>query len=94
MKFQEYFNKVNKGISTVEQIKINTLIDELNSRIDTNKQIHLIGNGGSAANCYHIIGDYIKTFTLLNKRINIKCYSDNSCYISAAANDFRLFINL
>ena len=87
MTFKEYCNRLNIGIESIDIATLSTLIEQIKSRINTNNQILLIGNGGSAANCYHIVGDYTKTFSLINKKINIKCFSDNTCYLSAAAND-------
>ena len=46
-----------------------------------------MGNGGSAANAQHIVGDYSKTFALLGKAINIISLSENSCYVTALSND-------
>ena len=59
----------------------------------------LIGNGGSAANAHHIVGDYSKTFAMISKCINIHSLADNACYITAVSNDldysevFELLIN-
>ena len=84
---KEYGNNLSKAIDTVNQLHVDELMDEVLNRIDGLFNIYLVGNGGSAANAHHIVGDYSKTFALLGKAINISSLSDNACYITAASND-------
>ena len=96
---KEYGDNLNKAIGSVDQIKVELLVKELLKKIEGNGEVHLLGNGGSAANAHHIVGDYSKTFALLNKNLRINCLSDNGCYITAVSNDldyssvYELLIN-
>ena len=85
--FAEYGNKLFKSIETIEETLIEEIKKELYKRMDGQSEIFLIGNGGSAANAYHIAGDYLKTFSILGKRLKINCLSDNGCFLTAASND-------
>ena len=85
--FVSYTSKIKKALDNIEKRKIDALYQEIKKRIDTKFSIHLIGNGGSAANASHIAGDFSKTFTMLGLKLNIICESDNSCYLTAASND-------
>ena len=90
---------LHKALNTVNQIKLEFLKDEIIKRIDGDGEIHIIGNGGSAANAHHIVGDYMKTFSFCGKRLRINCLSDNACYLTATANDldysqvFEILVN-
>ena len=97
--FTKYINMLHKALNTVNQIKLEFLKDEIIKRIDGDGEIHIIGNGGSAANAHHIVGDYMKTFSFCGKRLRINCLSDNACYLTATANDldysqvFEILVN-
>ena len=54
---------------------------------DGKNEVHIIGNGGSAANAHHIVGDFSKTFCLYKQNLRISSIGDNGCYLTAAAND-------
>ena len=60
---------------------------EILKRINGLSNIYLVGNGGSAANANHIVGDFSKTFATLGHYININSLAENSCYITAVSND-------
>jgi len=46
-----------------------------------------MGNGGSAANAIHIVGDYMKTFSFLGYKPRISTPFDNACFLTAVSND-------
>lgn len=83
----DYGKEISETLSKVNNDYIKLLTQEILSRVDGNSEIFLIGNGGSAANAHHISGDYSKTFAMLGKSLKITSLSDNSCYLTAAAND-------
>ena len=87
MSLIEYSQRLSKAIESIDIKSISKLTDEIVRRIDGQGEIHLIGNGGSAANAHHIVGDFSKTFCVLEKRLRINCLSDNGCFITAASND-------
>lgn len=96
---KDYGNTLAKALETIDESLVNKLKEEIFNRIGTIDQIFLIGNGGSAANAHHIVGDYSKTFAMIGKCINMYSLADNSCYITAVSNDldysevFELLIN-
>lgn len=85
--FHQYKDSLNKALNTINQDHLDILYKEIKKRLDGYASIHIIGNGGSAANASHIVGDYTKTFAFMNLKINIKNHSDNICYLTAASND-------
>ena len=85
--FNNYIEILNKALKTVNVTKLDEIKSEIMKRVDGDGEIHLLGNGGSAANAHHIVGDYMKTFAFCSKNLKINCLSDNSCYLTAAAND-------
>ena len=85
--FKEYKKSLNKALETLSQDKLDILYEEIKKRLNGSSAIHILGNGGSAANASHIVGDYRKTFAFMKLKINIKTHSDNACYLTAASND-------
>ena len=83
----DYKNNLMKALDTLIQKDIDILFEEIKKRLDGSSAIHILGNGGSAANASHIVGDYTKTFSLMNSKIRIINHSDNICYLTAASND-------
>ena len=57
-----YGKNLSIALDTVEEALILKLKNEIKNRIDSDKNIYLVGNGGSAANAHHIVGDYSKTY--------------------------------
>ena len=84
---RNYGENLLKAINSIDQENVNKLIDKLLLKLNGNGEVHLLGNGGSAANAHHIVGDFSKTFAILNKNLRINCLSDNGCYITAVSND-------
>ncbi len=84
---KKYGKNLSIAINTINETLVLKLKDEIKSRIDSENNIYLVGNGGSAANAHHIVGDYTKTFSIIGKSININSLSDNSCYLTAVSND-------
>ena len=85
--FQKYKDSLNKALNSINQENLDVLYKEIKKRLNGSSSIHIIGNGGSAANASHIVGDYKKTFTFMNFKIKINNHSDNICYLTAASND-------
>lgn len=85
--FQKYKDSLIKALDSINQEKLDILYKEIRKRLDGSSSIHLIGNGGSAANASHIVGDYKKTFAFMNLKIRINNHADNICYLTAASND-------
>jgi len=85
--FKDYSERLNNALNTVGQYQIDQIHDQIVKRINTNSNIYVFGNGGSQANAHHIVGDYIKTFSLAGMKLKISCLADNICYLTAASND-------
>ena len=86
--FKKYTNALNDSlIKLSENDSIEELFNHFKDSLNSDKEIHIFGNGGSAANAYHIAGDFTKTLTLFSQNLRISSISDNGCYISAASND-------
>ena len=86
----EYGERLLEALKTVDMNFLEFLSSEISERMNNKGEIFIVGNGGSAANAHHISGDYLKTFALIGKLIKISCLSDNTCYLTAAANDVEL----
>ena len=84
---KDFGRSLSNAFDEIDQSFVDNLEDEILKRIGGSSNIFLVGNGGSAANAHHIVGDYSKTFAVLGKSINIISLSDNSCYITALSND-------
>ena len=58
LSIKEYVNKFASSFNSINEDKIDELKNEMLNRVNTNREIFIIGNGGSAANANHIAGDY------------------------------------
>ena len=85
--FSDYILRLTQALDNIQEESIDYLYSQIKKRIDSKHSIHLIGNGGSAANASHIAGDFTKTFTMLGLKLNFISETDNSCYVTAASND-------
>ncbi len=82
-----YISKFASSFENIDEEKLGQLEEEMIKRVNTNKEIFIIGNGGSAANANHIAGDYLKTFSLAGLNFKINSLSESTCYLTAASND-------
>ena len=86
--FKNYIDNLNIALlSLVEENSILELYNHFKNSLNSANEIHIFGNGGSAANAYHIVGDFTKTLALYSQKLKISSISDNGCYLSAASND-------
>ena len=86
--FKKYTNSLKDALEKLsENDSIEKLFNHFKDSLNSDKEIHIFGNGGSAANAYHIVGDFTKTLTLFSQNLRISSISDNGCYVSAASND-------
>ena len=87
-KFKNYITELNNSlIELVDDESLELLFEHFKTALNTEKEFHIFGNGGSAANAYHIVGDFTKTLALYSQTLKISSVSDNGCYVSAASND-------
>ena len=85
---QQYINNLtnilnNLDLNIIEQIK-----NALESTINNNSKIYIIGNGGSAATASHMANDFSIGLKLGKIRnFNVESLADNSAICTAIAND-------
>ena len=84
---KEYVNKFALSFRNINEDKIEELKKEILNRVNTSKEIFIIGNGGSAANANHIAGDFLKTFSSAGMNFKINSLSESTSYLTAASND-------
>jgi len=84
---KEYVNKFASSFRNINEDKIEELKKEMLYRVNTSKEIFIIGNGGSAANANHIAGDFLKTFSSVGLNFKINSLSESTSYLTAASND-------
>ena len=85
--FSDYTNKLNQALKTIDQKALDIFYSEIKKRINLKGSIYFFGNGGSLANCEHIVGDFRKTLLFGSKGINIQSLGGNLAYLTAVAND-------
>ena len=85
--FKKYKKSLNIALDTIKQDNLDILFSEIKKRLNGSSSIHILGNGGSAANASHIVGDFTKTFAYMECKLKIFNHSDNISYLTAASND-------
>ena len=90
---KEYFYKLNEGLNNLDKNQINKIIDVLYNAWDKQKQIFILGNGGSASTASHFACDIGKGTLGRNyndksvKRFKVISLTDNVATITAYGND-------
>lgn len=85
---KNYVIESNKVLNEVNQSKLDEAIELLFDAWKKNKQVFVIGNGGSASNATHFAADLAKTIIVgENKGIRAIPLSDNIPLLSAWTND-------
>jgi D-sedoheptulose 7-phosphate isomerase len=83
-----YFDNLKKTIDLINVNQINNLMNLLTDALYENKQIFVMGNGGSAATASHYVCDFNKGLSLnKQKRFKFICLNDNVPTMMAYAND-------
>tara|TARA_B100000965_G_C19571812_1_gene749488 strand:+ start:194 stop:772 length:579 start_codon:yes stop_codon:yes gene_type:complete len=91
IKINEYFSEVSKIIANLkkEQFKINKIKDIIIEANKKNRKIFLVGNGGSAADADHFVGELVCTFNNKNRKpFEVFSLNQNNIAMSAWSNDF------
>jgi len=86
----EYLENLYLAMNQIKGLNyenLSKLEREIVLRLDGSSEVHIIGNGGSAANAHHVVGDYTKTFAGYSTKLRITTIADNGCYLTASAND-------
>jgi D-sedoheptulose 7-phosphate isomerase len=83
-----YFDNLKKVIDLINVSQINNLMNLLTDALHENKQIFIMGNGGSAATASHFVCDFNKGLSWnKQKRFKFICLNDNIPTMMAYAND-------
>jgi len=90
MEIKDYSKILYQKLQLVDDTSVMTLINDIHKVYNEDKQIFIIGNGGSAAKASHLAQDLSKgvlTDQKVKKRIKAISLTDNIPYITALAND-------
>src|SRR3989344_584221 len=88
----DYFKQIKQALDDIDQTQIYTIVKLLFEAYRKNRQIFIIGNGGSAATASHFAADLSKgtlkrVYDLHEARFRVISLTDNMAYFSALAND-------
>ena len=87
-KIENYLDRLQNTISALDREEINTFINLLLKARDEDKNIFIIGNGGSAATASHYCCDFNKGASYgFDKRFKFICLHDNMATLMAYSND-------
>jgi D-sedoheptulose 7-phosphate isomerase len=89
---REYMDSLCRVIAMVDERRIAELVSELQRAYDEDRQIFIIGNGGSAGTASHMACDLAKTVLgrkpdKSRRRFRVLSMTDNVPLITALAND-------
>jgi D-sedoheptulose 7-phosphate isomerase len=83
-----YFDKLKNVIDTIDVNQVDNLMNLLVDALQNERQIFIMGNGGSAATASHFVCDFNKGLSYgKQKRFKFICLSDNVPTVMAYAND-------
>jgi D-sedoheptulose 7-phosphate isomerase len=84
-----YITAQHKALDSISTQKLETLIHVLKDAWRSERQIFVIGNGGSASNASHFATDLGKgSSDKLGKRFRVLSLTDNISWITALGNDY------
>lgn len=85
----QYIDQQKKTLSSIPVEKVSTLINIFKKALADDKQIFVIGNGGSASSASHFVTDLGKGSSDKTYR-RFRCHSlnDNNSWITAVGNDY------
>src|SRR3989344_4209735 len=84
----DYLKESSKIALKIDQKVIKKIIDELYRAWKENKNVFLMGNGGSATIAMHFMNDWGKgTFTEGKDRLKTICLVENTDLVTALVND-------
>jgi len=89
---KDYFSKLKEAIDKIESEKIQKIVEVLFNAYKNNKQIFIMGNGGSASTASHFACDLSKgtlhrVYDDEEKRFKVISLTDNVAIMTALGND-------
>jgi D-sedoheptulose 7-phosphate isomerase len=86
--FQSYSDRLKAAIGNVDWAIIEPLAEALIIAWKEKRQVFLAGNGGSGANCNHIVNDFVYPITkVMGKGLRMRSLSESPAVMSCLAND-------
>ena len=79
---EDYLSDLKKALSRLDNLVIESIIEDVENVMDSGNTIHFIGNGGSAGTPSHSAGDWSKELGVATI-----CHTDNASGLTAWAND-------
>jgi D-sedoheptulose 7-phosphate isomerase len=85
---EQYLGRLQSAISALPTERVNALGETLFRAYRNNKQVFVVGNGGSSSTASHMAADLAKNTIGPNmKRLRIMSLNDNAAIMTALAND-------
>lgn len=86
---QNYFEKQMSTLASIPAGKVSAIIEKFKEALSSDRQIFVIGNGGSAANASHFITDLGKgSSDKTYRRFRCSSLNDNVSWMTALGNDY------
>ncbi len=86
--FKDYAVRLSETINAADWRVVEPLAVALFDAWREKRQVFLAGNGGSAANCNHIVNDFVYPVSkIMGKGIRIRSLSESPAVITCLAND-------
>ena len=86
--FETYADRLLSAMNTADWRIVDPLALALFDAWQEKRQVFLAGNGGSAANCNHIVNDFIYPVSkMMGKGIRMRSLSESPAVITCLAND-------
>lgn len=85
-----YIEDIKSSLDTLDLDSIERIVDVLWTAYSNDKQVFIMGNGGSASTSSHFACDLSKgTVVKGRKRLRVICLNDNTALITALSNDLN-----
>lgn len=89
---EDYIERLKFGLNKIDSDKIERIVDILLNSLKNDRQVFIIGNGGSAATSSHFAcdlgkGTLKKIYDSAEKRFKVTSLTDNTPLITALSND-------
>ena len=86
--FEAYAERLNATMTATDWKIVEPLAEALFAAWRDKRQVFLAGNGGSAANCNHIVNDFVYSVSKeIGKGLRIRSLSESPAIMSCLAND-------
>ena len=85
----DYISAQKAALDSIPTAAVEALLEKLGRALKEDRQIFLMGNGGSAANCSHFAVDLGKGASdTIGKRFRVLSLNDNVAWLTALGNDY------